>query len=497
MRPPLNFRGFSTLALSLAAQAIGLAEAPLELGSKRELFVDRYLVGSLAGTSLQLHEPRDEGEVLHYDRPWEGAFCTYTTIIKDGDRYRLYYRGKDGGADGKGEVTCYAESSDGVHWTKPALGLHEIAGSKENNILLIEPGVTHNFSPFLDTRPGVPAEERFKALGGLLDNKNPAGGLKAFASGDGIHWRPLESQPVITKGAFDSQNVAFWSEAEQCYVCYLRHFTQGATTSAQWKPAGLRSVSRTTSTDFRHWSDPLPMQFDPPQDEQIYINQTHAYFRAPHIYLGLAVRFFPGRRGITDEQAAELKVTPAYYKNAHDVTEPVLLTSRGGERYDRTFRQALIRPGLRLQHWVSRSNYPALNIVPTGPGEMSCYVNTDYAQPTANLRRYSWRLDGIASVNAPYEGGEMLTKPLKFTGSQLLLNFSTAAAGSIRVEVQDAEGQPIPGFALKDSTELLGDTLERAASWKSIPDLARLAGQPVRLRFVMKEADLYSLRFAP
>jgi hypothetical protein len=191
-----------------------------------------------------------------------------------------------------------------------------------------------------------------------------------------------------------------------------------------------------------------------------------------------------------------MQVDPTYFKAAQDVSDAVLLTSRGGTRYDRTFREAFLRPGLRAQQWVSRSNYPALNVVQTGPAEMSCYVNADYAQPVAHLRRYSWRLDGFASVHAPYEGGELLTKPITFSGSRLFLNFSTAAAGGIRVEAQDAGGKPIPGFTLADSAELLGDDIERAVHWKSGDDVSRLAGQVVRLRFVMKEADVFALRFA-
>ena len=75
------------------------------------------------------------------------------------------------------------------------------------------------------------------------------------------------------------------------------------------------------------------------------------------------------------------------------------------------------------------------------------------------------------------------------------MNFATSAFGSLRVELQDAGGRPIPGFALADSVELYGDTVARAARWKNGSDLGALAGKPVRLRFVMRDADLYSLQF--
>jgi uncharacterized repeat protein (TIGR02543 family) len=90
----------------------------------------------------------------------------------------------------------------------------------------------------------------------------------------------------------------------------------------------------------------------------------------------------------------------------------------------------------------------------------------------------------------------MLTKPIMFTGRRLVLNYSTAAAGSIRVEIQNTNGVPIAGYTLADSPERFGDELQGVMRWKNGPDLGALAGTPVRLRFVLKDADIYSMRFA-
>src|SRR5262245_42018479 len=110
----------------------------IELGSRRELFVDYFLIDHLRGVSLALERPHDEGIVLRFDNPWEGRFCGYVTVLRDGERFRLYYRGMPGeGQDGtNNEVTCYAESKDGKSWTKPELGLFEVHGSKVNNVVL-------------------------------------------------------------------------------------------------------------------------------------------------------------------------------------------------------------------------------------------------------------------------------------------------------------------------------------------------------------------------
>jgi hypothetical protein len=201
----------------------------------------------------------------------------------------------------------------------------------------------------------------------------------------------------------------------------------------------------------------------------------------------------PGRRVITDEQAKQIGVDPKYFG---DISDSVLMTSRGGTHYDRTFLSALIKPGIGLQNWTSRTNYPALNVVQTGPTEMSLYVQADYGQPTAHLRRYALRLDGFASVRAPLAGGELVTKPLTFTGNKLLLNFATSAAGDVRVEIQDAAGNPLPGYTLADARELIGNEIERAYTWKQGQDVSTLAGKPIRLRFVLRDADLFAFRFA-
>lgn len=433
----------------------------LDIASRRELFIDRFLIEKMEGTHLRMQEPHAAPAMMEPANNME-----YGTIIKDGDLFRMYTReGRGAKFDGDNtEVTRYCESKDGIRWTRPSLGLHEIEGNKNNNVILHEKSICHNFSPFLDSRPGVPADQRFKALAGTI-YKNPGGGLIAFASADGIHWRKLHDKPVMTRGAFDSQNVSFWSEAEGKYVAYVRTFTSGVSTPSEWRLDGLRSVSRATSADFIHWTDPVPLNPNFP-GEHIYTTLTHPYFRAPHIYIALPTRFHPARGQSTDI---------------------LFMTARGNAPFDRTFREAFIRPGLDPARWGNRSNYAALNVVPTGPNEMSIY--------TTPFRRFTLRTDGFASVHAGADPGEMRTKPLMFKGRELTLNYATSAGGSLRVEIQDAHGAPLPGFALADCTPMVGDTIDQAVRWKKDPDLGKWAGQPIRLRFLMQEADLFSLQF--
>jgi len=459
--------------------------APIEIGNRLELFVDHHLVEHLENSELRLHAPRPAESVLTFDKPWEGRFCGYTTIIQDKGVFRMYYRGlPTPGSDGTDtEVTCYAESNDGIHWRKPELGIFEIDGSRNNNVVLArETPASHNFSPFLDTNPDALADQRYKALGGTQKS-----GLIAFCSPDGVHWKRLQPEPVFRKGIFDSQNVAFYSPAEEQYVCYFRTWTDGLY-------QGFRSVSRTTSKDFANWTDPIPMTFGDSPLEHLYTNQTSPYFRAPHIYLGVAARFMPGRRVLTKEEADQIGVDAGYY---NDCSDTVLLTTRGGNAYQRTFMESFVRPGLGLENWVSRTNYPALGIISNSPTELSIYLQKNYGQPTSHLQRYTLRTDGFASLHAGYEPGEMLTKLLTLPEGdcQLVLNYSTSAAGSIRIELQDANGNALPGYAATDCVPLIGDRIDGPVRWDSVSEKTPFPGQPVRMKIELRDADLYSMQF--
>ena len=359
----VHFAGILSVAVlwtTFSTIAVADDEAVVDIGSRRELFVDHLLIEKLDGVWLKLHEPKLTPLV-----PGTPS-GHYATVLKEDDLYRRYDRGGVAEHDGDvSETTRYWESRDGIHWTKPDLGLYELNGSRNNNVIQANTRwFAHNFSPFLDRRPEVEKDKRFKALAGV----HKGGGLCAFVSGDAIRWRKLKDEPVITSTgfAFDSQNVSFWSESEQCYVCYFRTWDT---------PHGrLRTISRTTSTDFLNWSPAVAMAPNQP-GEHLYTSGTHPYFRAEHIYIALPTRFLPDRGSSTDI---------------------MFMTSRGGDTYDRTFLEAFIRPGLDPNKWGNRSNYAALNVVPTGPNEMSIYVRE---------RRYVLRTDGFASVHAGYKGG--------------------------------------------------------------------------------------------
>jgi len=496
----LTFVAVTVIAIATSTPSLTQeANQPVEIGSRLELFVDDYLIGSLSGgAARRLHHPIPREVAVVNDAPWEGNGCGYVTVFRDGDIYRMYYRGvdviytRDGYTEPHRQVYCYAESTDGIHWTKPNLGLFEFDGSKNNNIILDGIG-THAFVPFKDTNPNCRPEARYKALG-VGGGKH---GLYAFQSPDGIHWSMMHDEPVITKGAFDSQNLAFWDSVRGEYRCYLRDFRDG------------RDIRTCTSDDFLNWTDPVWLEYSPSRVSELYTNQIIPYYRAPHIFLGFPTRYLD--RGWTEshEHLPELEFrrirAAKSRREGTAITDGMLMASHDGLHF-RIWPESFIRPGLRTRDsWFYGDNYQNWGLVETksaiedAPPEISIYVTEEYAHAEREnrFRRYTLRIDGFVSVQAPLSGGELVTKPLTFEGRELVINYSTSAAGSVQVEIQDAEGNPIDGFTLAQCPEIFGDDIARVVSWEGGSDVSALAGRPVRLRFMLKDADLYSIQFRP
>ncbi len=480
----------------------------INIGSQRELFVDYHLIDEFNGTKLKLQEPQNKGPAILLDQAWEGPKAFYPTILKDDDVYRMYYR-----SSAPGSPICYAESKDGATWTKPILNLIDIDGSSANNAILPgSPG--HTFCPFIDTNKHSDKNQKYKAN---INVRKPTNlGLQPLQSSDGIHWNEIPDVcfiPPVLENHFDSQNVMFWSEEEKRYILFSRHMQEGR-----------RATAKSFSKDFKEWSQPVLMKYSDTgttcPDSQLYTNQTTPYFRAPHIYISLSARiFFADTKHINrkdDLDYAQNKVIPQNIidhhnnleeldiKGAGDYSDGVLLTSRAGtETYDFIFKESFIRPGIGINNWTSRNNYPALGLIPTSEKEMSFYVTRNYSQNTAFIERMVLRIDGLTSLNAPYSGGQMVTKPFIFKGEQLDINYSTSAAGHIAIEIQNADGTPITNFTLKDSMVMQGDEIKHKISWPGEnsktdlggPSLKNLSGSQIRLKFDMKDADLFSIKF--
>ena len=499
----------STPGSLLAARRRKKAGDVYQMGSRRELFLDDFLVERTRGRVVfQLHHPVPREQVIHHDEPWEGTSSGYHTVLKDGSLYRMYYRGNNFDLVDNAlrttnpEVTCYAESEDGIHWEKPNLGLYAHQGSKENNIIWTGPG-RHNFSVFLDQRPGCPDDERLKAFGGLRETSD---GMLLFHSADGVRWKKTHAEAVITNGAFDSTNLGFWDPVLEKYRAYWRYFTAGVTTAEEWSPAGIRAIRTAVSDDLLHWTDERDLTYTDSPDEEMYTNNVMPYFRAPHILLGFPMRYVergwsPSMKALPDLEKRELRAA-AHLRFGTALTETQMMASRDGVQFKR-WNEAFLRPGIqRPDSWYYGHHEVAWNMVttksalPGAPDEISFYAGAGkWHGPGSKLIRHTLRQDGFVSANSPLAGGELVTRPLAFKGSRLDLNFSTSAAGTIKVGFLDAAGKPIEGFSLEDADETFGDELDRTVTWQGTSDVSRLAGKTVRLQITIQDGDLYALKF--
>ena len=525
--PNLSRRGFlqtsmaitagTCLPLGVSAFAADSVDEATEIGSRRELFIDRALIAELNGGAQQrLHHPVPREIAIEHTEPWEGTGCGYHSVFKDGDRYRMYYKAWHlDVSDGKLKTDrhplfcCYAESDDGLHWRKPELGLFEFAGSKKNNIVMISGergGVQVDAGHpaiFKDDNPDAPEDACYKAF---FRSAKPYG-LLPFKSHDGIHWSPMTDAPLFSGlGAFDSQNLAFWDPTIGKYRAYWRIFTEGVTTDKDWKPGGIRAIRTATSDDFLHWGPHEDLTYEDSPPEQLYTNVIKPYHRAPHLLVGFPTRYVErgwsdSMRQLPDPEQREARAE-AGLRYGTAITEALLMASRDGHHFTR-WNEAFLRPGIeRPGTWHYGHQYVAWHAVetasalPGAPNDLSLYAVERYWHgPGSALRRYTLRLDGFVSINAPASGGELTTSPLIFSGETLRLNIATSAAGQVRVELQTPEGVPLEGFALADCSEVFGDTVDRIVTWKNGVDVGLLAGKPIRLRFQLNDADLYAYRF--
>ena len=453
---------------------------PINVGSQRQLFIDDTWFDSRQGVELKMHQPTVREVAIPNDRPWELGGMHYSTVLRDGDRFKMWYR-SDPGVDSNRDIvslSCYAESDDGVVWEKPSLGLLEVYGSTENNVIY-PPDDDPSINPSVIVDSRAPAAERYKMV------NRGRGDLRGYTSPDGLRWTPLESNPIQTEGPFDSHNVLVWNDARERYVVYMRGVSESVAGTFK---GGHRSIRRSESADFRTWTRPetvVESDEDDPSDFHFYTNAAVKYARAANAFFMFPMvlhseRQYPGapQIGLADIQ---------------------FMSSRDGVSWDRRFREAFMRPGRDERNWVDRNPIMGAGILETGPDELSLYF-AELLRAGLNktrIRRCTIRTDGFVSAHAGYVGwSEFTTPPLTFAGGSLAMNYSTSGGGSILVELQDESGEPLPGFALDDCDVVFGDKIEAPVSWGGNVDVSGLRGRPVRVRVRMRDADLFAFRFA-
>ncbi|HNQ89589.1 MAG TPA: hypothetical protein PKM73_13305 [Verrucomicrobiota bacterium] len=507
-------------ALVCGALAGAATPETLDVGNRRQVFIDGRFMAEARNVTLEVHPPRKTGDrTLQPEHAWErGGIGPYSNVLHDGATYHMWYHAMDTAGWDEGRTNgsiCYATSSDGVVWHKPALGLISYAGTRANNIVIGHGamGVTlgqDGGMVFLD--PNAPPESRFRML--CRFGAIGAPGLHLLSSSNGIHWQ-LTHKSICTYRTnephhhLDSQNIMFWDDRIAKYVLYCRrNLFDGGVQG--------RSVARAESAELGGFPvvQEMPVMIGPePGDRWLdyytsaaikYPWAQDAYYMFPQAYfhyLGGAIPEFP--------QQSPINAGPL---------DTQFAASRDGSAWQRYERRPFVRLGMKGEFdWGSARMIHGLVPDTSGRGMYLYYRASDWLhgwdrnesnkrllrdaglgaeRNIAVISRLVLRRDGFISVRAPWTGGELVTEPLRFQGRRLVLNADTSAGGTLRVGLMGADGGPIPGFSLGECDLIhTCNEVNREVRWKGNPDLGALAQQPIRLRFALSNADLYAFQF--
>lgn len=535
---------FLSLAAVLTAATVLSQERAIEIGSRKQLFIDHKFIESSEGVELIMNPPQRTGEMLVLpDAPWEKelGIGSYSSVIQENGKIRLWYNIRGLKAEPRKNpdfmAVAYAESSDGIHFQKPVLGLVEYNGSRQNNIVLPADPKLLAFgggSVARDDNPACPPEERYKSWQKIYPK--PGSGItgphQVWVSPDGLRWKPSGKQVTGLRAA-DTQSTWFWDPRIGRYAGYTREWVQFA------REGRIRMASYNESADMHAWSrmfiilqpdeadlaalqrpvlepskmamrgetwtslehkssesgpdgapgvDQVPM---PGAPLDIYGPGVFPYTMADGVYVSLMSVFHHwDRRGQSAwPDAADVRL--AVSRDGRHFThpgarQPFLRLGPAGS-FDSKWIWAMPRP-VRMgdELWIYYYGHNA---------DHSGRLDPAAKQEMGAISRAVMRLDGFVSADFNYSGGTLLTPPIRFEGSKLELNLDTSAGGVARVAILDADGQPIPGFTLIESDQLNGNSVRMPVSWKGSQDVSSLAGKTVRLHIKARSAKLYAFQF--
>lgn len=456
---------------------------------KRHLMLDPALLTQADGVALRVNEPEARQIVIPADRPWEGKMITlFLSFMEEQGKIRLWYICRD--KDNQPNV-AYAESTDGVHWEKPNLGIVDYHGSTDNNLV----GIHHLEGVVYRDPHAANADEAYVYVSTLRPE-----GVVRFTSPDGLHW-VRDHQPLLPFRC-DTQNVTYWDPTLQRYVLFMR----GWDISPGWdrryrtvvrltlptlaKPAGIKPTGQgrnpNRNDDLPRIVDEVPTVFaadehDPPNVD-VYNMSVQPYPLDPR-WLVAFPSFFQREKHISDGRL-----------------EVQFAGSRDGITWHRYDRKPYLRPGLVGTHGSSMV-FMGTGLVARGDElwQFGIDLNTRHGgqhDGDGAIFRCVHRIDGFVSADFAAAGGTCTTDLVTVDGNHLLLNVDTAALGEISVGLLDADHQPIEGYSLQQCDPIQINATAFAATWEGHSDLSALKGRPIRLHFSGNRAKLYSFSFS-
>ncbi|MEO2036807.1 MAG: hypothetical protein ABGZ35_32430 [Planctomycetaceae bacterium] len=496
--------GWLLIALPVALPVAGLAGEPLGIGAQRQLFLDDYIVEQIEGLQRTMHQPVKRGAVIEPDQPWEIGLQTRCTPIWDEDRgvFKIWMITSTNIPGLAG--TTYAESADGLQWTKPDLRQVDINGSLENNFMSVVAGDVwpDNGIENVVYDPDDPdRDRRFKGFYGVI-NRRP------MVSADGIHWKLLEAVPLPSQ---DESNLSFDRE-NRIFIATLK----------RGGPYG-RSHGIWTSLDFSNWTDTGVLFHADERDQELGRQNMKARRSDTRYHLERPLWDIRDTyKGKTAEPKVDVYNIGLFRYEGIYIGTPAMFHSNDNRWNKDGFHlvQLVCSRDLKtFKRLDDRSTFIGPSPLGTGAYDLTqligpsapvvrgdelwfYYTGIKYrAQPkdadknTGAVCLAVLRRDGFVSLDAGQTSGELITKSFIGTGNQLLLNVSVRTGGQVRAELLDEDNQPIPGLALEDCKPLTGDDVDQIVSWDSGTDLRSLSGKQIRLRISLRNADLFAFQF--
>ncbi len=510
------------------------SEKALPIGSETQLFVDDEIVNAKRGVVRTLHPASKlDKPVLTPDRPWEGQrVYIYGSVCYDPNAqrasseqrrvqppFRMWYltrlgRGQQYRAPGlrerPGDMILYATSEDGVHWEKPNLGRHEFDGSRDNNILFFD-----KHSPTVIIDADAAPDQRYKMASWNWEREKY--GYWVAHSADGLTWNEYSVNPILMntdeRGAqsapagrdiLEAVTVARNPRTGEYFAFHRRWGDVGGHTR--------RLIAVATSPDFLAWSSHDLILVPDEQDDawiQDSEQRTEFYCMSGFVYGRQFLGFLPVFdvvRDAREEEGISLGRPTSISKSGIEIDrapwdgpiEVQLVHSRDGRKWERFEDRSPIIPRGEPGSFDAGCILCSADRPVIHNDEVWHYytaINTTHGGPmppkTVSIARAAWRLDGFVSLDAGHFGGVVETVPLEPSGERLEVNVD-ASVGSLVVEALSASGETQPGYSYQDCQAIHVDNVRQTVRWNGNDRLP--AGQPLRLRFHLQDAQLYSFR---
>ena len=442
-----------------------------------------------SGVRITLERAEKSEPWLKADQPWERTISC-TSVIQEGGLYRCWYDAilkkaerSVAVADGRvmevsGAAMAYAESVDGVNWTRPVRRMFAYGGSLENNLISAS---SHSGEVFRDDNG--PPSERYKmfsfaelpkeTLKANATSKDRYG-LYGSSSPDGYHWT-RNPKPLIRYFS-DTFNIGDWDPILRKYVGFFRYHQGG------------RAISFAETDNFGEWPEPRPIlspgALDGPADDYY----TSGYMRYP------------------DDPSLRLLFAAIYHHDS-DLVDVRLGVSRDG----RSFQWALYDPIIPTGpsgRWDGGAVYAHRSLVKLPDGRLALplqgFSNTHNGAWFRNFygsegtgAQVGWAIwqDGrLGGIEAPSQG-EFVTTAARFDGAKIRINARTTTAGAIQVELASG-GKTLDGFSFADAISFTGDAMWSDLHWRGNPELRALRGKNLELRVKLRSAKIFAYRFA-